>query len=120
MQAENEKKKKKRKKKGERKVTREEKKKKKGVSTFPSILSSNVARSFSLGIMERASNAPIPIFAIGIDIELRNGALVNFRKVYRACLSFFARKFLFLFLFFFHYTRYDNNAAIFSSFSIRI
>lgn len=70
--------------------------------------------------MERASNAPIPIFAIGIDIELRNGALVNFRKVYRACLSFFARKFLFLFLFFFHYTRYDNNAAIFSSFSIRI
>lgn len=77
------------------------KKKKKGVSTFPSILSSNVARSFSLGIMERASNAPIPIFAIGIDIELRNGALVNFRKVYRACLSFFARKFLFLFFFFF-------------------
>lgn len=89
VQAEDEKKKKKKKekKRGEKRERRE-RKKKKGVLTFPSILSSNVARSFSLGIVERASNAPIPIFAIGIDIELRNGALVNFRKVYRACLSF--------------------------------
>lgn len=79
----------------------EKKKKKRKETVFNVSLDFIVARSFSLGIM----NAPIPIFAIGIDIELRNGALVNFRKVYRACLSFFARKFLFFF--FFRYTRYE-------------